>query len=80
MAFVWLHNTFIYLHLSLIMALSAPTPGPWGAVTQSRRFWKVVNPSAESARVVRGRAAVALQMSFTEICVEKLWKTSEPRI
>ena len=42
----------------------------------------VVKPSAESAWVVRGRGAVALQMSlptFTETCAEKLRKTSEPR-
>ena len=50
--------------------------------TQSEVHKTVVKPSAESARVVRGRGAVTLQMSvrtFTETCAEKLRKTLEPR-
>ena len=50
--------------------------------TQSELHKPVAKPSAESARVVRGRGAVAPQMSsrnFTETCSGKLRKTSEPR-
>ena len=50
--------------------------------TQPEVHEPVVKPSAEPARVVRGRGAVALQMSlrtFTKACAEKLRKTSEPR-
>ena len=50
--------------------------------TQPEVHKPVVKPSAESARVVRGKGAVTLQMSartFTETYAEKLWKTSEPR-